>query len=98
MITPLQKQDVCPGELVASSDDDVKVQLTQSLEVGSILKLETGDIWMMAEVASCEPAEHGFSADLILLNWINKAELKSLLWEGEGEPVMRDLIRDAVAA
>jgi hypothetical protein len=82
-ITPLEKEGGWCGQFIATSDDEVKVQLNENLEVGSLLKLETRDIWMLAEAVRCQPSDEGFRADLTLLNWINKAELRSLSWEYE---------------
>ena len=88
MITPFEREDVWAGQFVGSSHDDVKVQLNEDLEVGSLLKLERGDVWMLAEVVRCQQSTDGFCADLALLNWINKSELKRLVW-GSEEPMLQ---------
>jgi len=57
------------------------LQLDEVLEIGSLLKLDTGEVWMLAEVMDCEANPDGFRVDLMVLNWINKAELR-LLFRG----------------
>ncbi len=79
-ITPMRTEGTCLGQVLASSHDEVKVQLDEDLEVGSTLRLETSVIWMLAEVVRCEPSREGFCADLMVLNWNSKSELKRL-WE-----------------
>jgi len=81
MIAPFSAGGAWQGQFVASSCDEVKVQLDEDLEIGSILKLETSDIWILGEVVRSQPSSDGFCADLTVLNWIGKSELKRP-WDG----------------
>jgi hypothetical protein len=76
-ITPFEKEGICHGHLVTSYQDYAKAQSEEGLRIGSILQLETRDIWMLAKVVRCQPDGDGFCADLTLLNSVNKSELSA---------------------
>ena len=97
-ITPFESGVVRSGQLVASSCDDVHLQLDEVLEIGSLLKLDTGEVWMLAKVMDCKANPGGFRVDLTLLNWINKAEMRLLFREGGFEEPRLQLIPEVAAA
>ena len=98
MITPFESGVVQSGQLLASSGDDVQLQLDEVLAVGSLLKLETGETWMLAEVMDCQQSPDGFRAGLTLLNWINKSELRRIFRDGGFEEASRHVIPGEIAA
>jgi hypothetical protein len=87
LITALQSDDAtCTGRFVDLSSNDMRIKSNADLEVGSLLRLEVGDDLMMTEVRDCEPDEGEYSAGLLILSWLEKAELKRLLREAVAGP------------
>lgn len=69
------------GRFVDLSGDGMRIKLDSDLEVGSLLKLETGDDLMVAEVRESESDGGEYCASLSLLEWMDKSELERLIRE-----------------
>jgi hypothetical protein len=96
LITALQNDDaISTGRFVDFSSNDMWIKSNADLEVGSLLRLEVGDDLMMTEVCHCEPDEGEYSAGLIILSWLEKAELKRLLREAVAGPTPQRVPDDA---
>src|ERR1700748_482783 len=86
-ITLLKKADGnWSGEFVNANGSEATIRLDAGLEVGSLLKLETGEEWMLAEVSYCESTGSGYQAQLTLVEWISKIELRRLQSTAAEEP------------
>jgi hypothetical protein len=69
------------GRFVDLSDDGIRIKLDSDLEVGSLLKLETDDDLMVAEVRQSESEGAEYCTTLSVLDWMDKAELERLIRE-----------------
>jgi hypothetical protein len=87
-ITHLNRgDDHWSGRFVDLSGDGIRIQLDSDLEVGSLLKLETEDDLMVAEVRQSESDGEGYRATMSLLEWMEKSELERLIREAVTGPV-----------
>jgi hypothetical protein len=86
-ITPLHNDGTMyRAKFIDVSEEEMKVQLSSGLEVGSLLRLEVGDDLMMTEVCGCEPSEGEFMASLQILSRLERAEWKRLRDEAFTRP------------
>jgi hypothetical protein len=76
----------CPGRFAGWSDDGINVKVATGLKVGSVVKVESDDDLMVAEVRDCESDGAEYSAGLFLLEWMEKAELERIKRELACEP------------
>src|SRR5438067_2479764 len=77
-ITPFEKDAGWTGEVISFCDDKLSVELGAVLEIGGIVKLETREVWILADTDECQPYGGRFRADLKFLSWISKADLKRI--------------------
>ena len=85
------------AEFVGSAGDELAVRLEAELEVGTILKLETGDDLVLAEVSRCEPDGDLYRACLAVLESMGKSELDRLVRGGSAEEPSFQFIPEALA-
>ncbi len=86
-IKPLQDDNaVYRARFIDLSAEEMQVELSSGLEVGSLLRLEFGNDLLVTEVARCEPREDEFTASLAILSRLEKSELKRLRYEALAGP------------
>lgn len=97
-ITHLHRDDGhWSGRFVDLSADGMRIKLDSDLEVGSLLKLETGDELMVAEVRQSESDGAEYCATVSLLQWMEKSELERLIREAVAGPVPAPAPQDIAA-
>ena len=69
-------------------EDQIAIAVNASLNQGCLLTVETDNDWIMAEVRQCEPEAEGFRANLVVLESVNKLDLRKLrdaVYEGQAQ-------------